>query len=123
MGKGASGRAGVVFDNLPGNADNLMRGHDGRIWLGFTGPRSPDVDAMAGKPFLREVTLRLPRALWPLPKRYGHVMAFDETGKVVVDLQDPSGAYPETTGVTETDDRLYIQNLHLNVLGWKAKLR
>ena len=110
-----------MFDNLPGYPDNLMRGQDGRIWLGFSGPRSPDVDAMADKPFLRELTLRLPRALWPLPKKYGHVMAFGEDGKVVADLQDPSGAYPETTGLTETADRLYVQNLHLKVLGWKAR--
>ncbi len=115
----ASAQASVLFDNLPGYPDNLMRGQEGRIWLAFSGPRSPDVDAMAGKPFLRELTLRLPRALWPLPKRYGHVMAFSEDGKIVADLQDPSGAYPQTTGVTETADRLYIQNLHLNVLGWK----
>ena len=73
---------------------------------------------MAGKPFLRQVTLRLPRALWPLPKPYGHVFAFDEEGKVVADLQDPKGAYPQTTGATETADRLYVQNLHLRTLGW-----
>jgi sugar lactone lactonase YvrE len=114
----ASPQAGVLFDNLPGYPDNLMRGPGGRIWLGFSGPRSPDVDAMAEKPFLRELTLRLPRALWPLPKAYGHVMAFTEDGQVVADLQDPTGAYPQTTGVTETADRLYVQNLHLNVLGW-----
>ena len=119
--RGPSTQARIVFDNLPGYPDNLMRGQDGRIWLGFSGPRSPDVDAMAGKPFLREVTLRLPRSLWPLPKRHGHVMAFDEDGKVVADLQDPSGAYPETTGLTETADRLYVQNLHLHVLGWKPR--
>lgn len=120
---GVSAQASVLLDNLPGYPDNLMRGREGRIWLAFSGPRSPDVDAMAGKPFLRELTLRLPRVLWPLPKRYGHVMAFSEDGKVLADLQDPSGSYPQTTGVTETGDRLYIQNLHLNVLGWMAPVR
>jgi len=74
---------------------------------------------MAEKPFMRELTLRLPRALWP-PKRYGHVMSFSEDGKVT-DLQDRSGTYPETTGLTETADRLYIQNLHLHMLGWKSR--
>ena len=116
-----SPQASVLFDNLPGYPDNLMRGQGGKIWLGFSGPRSPDVDAMAGKPFLRELTLRLPRALWPLPKPYGHVMAFTEDGQVVADLQDPAGTYPQTTGVTETADRLYVQNLHLHVLGWRAR--
>jgi sugar lactone lactonase YvrE len=113
-----SPQAAVLLDNLPGYPDNLMRGADGRIWVGFSGPRSEKVDAMARKPFLRELTLRLPRALWPLPKPYGHVIAFDESGRIVADLQDPSGVYPQTTGVTETADRLYIQNLHLGVLGW-----
>ena len=113
-----SPQAMVLLDNLPGYPDNLMRGADGRIWLGLSGPRSEKVDAMADKPFLRELTLRLPRALWPLPKPYGHVIAIDESGRIVADLQDPSGAYPQTTGVTETADRLYIQNLHLGVLGW-----
>jgi len=117
----ASPQAAVLFDNLPGYPDNLMRGLHGRIWLGFTGPRSPKVDAMAEQPFLREVTLRLPRSLWPLPKKYGHVFAFTEDGEVVADLQDPSGSYPETTGVTETPDRLYVQNLHLHSIGWLAR--
>ena len=114
-------QATVLLDNLPGYPDNLMRGMDHKIWLGFSGPRSGDVDAMAGRPFLRRLTLRLPRRLWPLPKAYGHVMAFTEDGRVVTDLQDPTGAYPETTGLTETADRLYVQNLHLKVLGWRAR--
>ena len=78
---------------------------------------------MADKPFLRELTLRLPRALWPLPKRYGHVFAFTEDGEVVADLQDPSGGYPETTGVTETPGRLSVQNLQLQPIGWLAHRR
>nr|MBP6277711.1 SMP-30/gluconolactonase/LRE family protein [Limnohabitans sp.] len=111
-------QARVLFDNLPGYPDNLMRGRDGKIWLGFAKPRNATIDKLAQKPFMRKVTLRLPRALWPIPKAYGHVMAFTEDGKVVNDLQDPSGQYPETTGVTETAERLYIQSLHAKGLGW-----
>ncbi|MBL8339891.1 MAG: SMP-30/gluconolactonase/LRE family protein [Rubrivivax sp.] len=117
----SSPQARVLFDNLPGYPDNLMRGRDGRIWLGFAKPRNPTVDQMAGKPWLRELTLRLPRALWPVPKSYGHVMAFTEDGKVTAVLHDPSGAYPETTGVTETADRLYIHSLHAKGLGWRSR--
>jgi sugar lactone lactonase YvrE len=113
--------ARLLLDNLPGYPDNLMRGLDGKIWMGLTKPRSPVVDSMAEKPFLREMTLRLPRALWPVPKAYGHVIAFTEDGKIVADLQDPSGAYPETTAVTETADRLYVQSLHARGLGWLDK--
>jgi sugar lactone lactonase YvrE len=116
--KKGSEQARVLFDNLPGYPDNLMRGRDGKIWLGFAKPRNPTIDDLAQKPFMRKVTLRLPRALWPIPKAYGHVMAFTEDGKVAIDLQDPSGQYPESTGVTETADRLYIQSLHAKGLGW-----
>ena len=114
-------QARVLLANLPGYPDNLMRGMDGRIWLGFTKPRSAVIDKLAGSPFLRKVTLRLPKALWPIPPAYGHVIAFDEAGTVVADLQDPAGAYPETTGVTEVGDRLYVQSLHAPVLGWMPK--
>ena len=118
---GKSPLASILFDNLPGYPDNLMRGLDGKIWLGFAKPRNPTIDNLAGKPFMRQLTLRLPRALWPIPQAYGHVMAFTEDGKVVADLQDPTGQYPETTGVTETPERLYIQSLHAKGLGWIAK--
>jgi len=117
----ASPQATVLLENLPGYPDNLMRGLDGKIWLGFAKPRSPVVDKMADKPFLRKMTLRLPRALWPVPKPYGHVIAFTEDGKIVADLQDPAGTYPETTAVTETRERLYVQSLHAKVIGWLSR--
>ena len=114
-------QASVLLDNLPGYPDNLMRGMDGRIWLGFAKPRGAAIDNMAGKPWLRSLTRRLPRALWPIPQPNGHVIAFTDDGKVVADLQDPSGAYPETTAITETADRLYVQSLHAHGLGWLRK--
>jgi sugar lactone lactonase YvrE len=49
--QGGSPQATVLFDNLPGYPDNLLRGRDGRIWLGFAKPRNPTVDNMAGKPW------------------------------------------------------------------------
>lgn len=113
--------ASVLLSNLPGYPDNLMRGQGGKLWVGLAKPRGAFIDSSAGKPWLRSLSMRLPRALWPVPPAYGHVFAFDETGKVLVDLQDPSGSYPETTSVTETDDRLYIQSLHARSLGWLEK--
>ena len=40
---------------------------------------------------------------------------------MVTDLQDPTGAYPETSGVTETADKLYVQSLHAKGLGWLSR--
>ena len=116
-------QARVLLDNLPGYPDNLMRGHDGRIWLGLAAPRSADADQLADKPFIRKIVMRLPHALWPIPRPYGHVIAFNEEGKIVMDLQDPQGAYPETTGVTETADRRYLQSLNARTLGWMPQSR
>ncbi len=113
-----SAQAKAVQDNLPGYPDNLMRGRDGHIWVGLFKPRNPAADSLAESPFLRKVLLRLPRFLLPLGQSYGHVFAIDEDGNVTEDLQDPSGAYPEATGATETADRLYIHSLHAHGIGW-----
>ena len=113
--------AQVFLANLPGYPDNLMRGLDGKIWVGLVKPRNADADQMAEKPAMRKMVLRLPRAMWPLPKDQGHVFAFTEDGKVVADLQDATGKYPETTGLTETPERLYVQSLHGKTLGWMPK--
>ncbi|MCX7365313.1 MAG: SMP-30/gluconolactonase/LRE family protein [Alphaproteobacteria bacterium] len=116
--QGNSPQSRKLLDNLPGYPDNLMRGRDGRIWVGLFRPRNPAADALAQRPFLRKVLLRLPRSWLPLGTPYGHVFAFDEEGRVTEDLQDPKGAYPETTGATETADRLYIHSLHARTIGW-----
>lgn len=119
--RSGSEQARVLLDNLPGYPDNLMRGREGRIWVGLFRPRNPAADALSQKPFLRKVLLRLPRSMLPVGEPYGHVFAFDEEGRVTEDLQDPAGTYPETTGVTETADRLYIHSLHAPVIGWAER--
>lgn len=115
-----SPQARVLFDNLPGYPDNLMRGLDGKIWLGLAGQRNA-LDAMDAHPFLRKVALRIMGFVPIAPKSYGHVLAFREDGTIVADLQDPSGNSPTTTGLTETAQRLYIQNVDGAALGWMAR--
>ena len=110
--------ATVLIDNLPGFPDNLTVGEQGRIWTGLTKPRSPIIDMASGMPWLRSMMLRLPRAWWPVPKAYGHLIAFDEQGRILDDLQDPTGAYPETTAATEMDGKLLVQSLNADRLGW-----
>lgn len=112
-----SPQAQVLLDNLPGYPDNLMRGLDGRIWLGFGGQRN-DLDKLAQRPFMRRLVLRIPRMFWSPLKPYGHVIAFTEDGKIVADLQDPTGSSPITTGATETAERLYIHNVDADRLDW-----
>jgi sugar lactone lactonase YvrE len=110
-----------LLENLPGYPDNLMRGCDGRIWVGLFRPRNPAADGLAERPFVRKILLRVPRFLLPVGDPYGHVFAFDEAGRVTEDWQDPGGAYPETTGATETADRIYIHSLHAPTIGWAPR--
>ena len=119
--RGGSPRASVLLDNLPGYPDNLMRGREGRIWVGLFRPRNPAADGLSQKPAMRKVLLRLPSSLLPVGDPYGHVFAFDEGGRVVEDLQDPAGAYPQTTGATETADGLYIHSLNAQQIGWMPR--
>ena len=126
LSKGPTGGATIILDNLPGYPDNLMRGlptPDGKpkLWVGLTKPRNDLVDKLADKPFIRAMIMRLPRALWPIPPAYGHIIAFTEDGKIVEDLQDPSGAYPETTSAAERIDGLYVQSLHAKSIGWMKR--
>jgi sugar lactone lactonase YvrE len=110
-------RAVVILANLPGFPDNLTRDSAGRLWTGLSKPRSGIIDALSNHPRLRAMSLRLPRSLWPVPPAYGHVIAFDEDGHVVADLQDPAGHIPETSGATEFEGRLYVQSLHGDAFG------
>lgn len=116
--RSGSPRASALLDNLPGYPDNLMRGRDGRIWVGLFRPRNPAADGLAQRPAMRKVLLRLPSGLLPVGEPRGHLFAFTEDGRVVEDLQDPTGAYPQTTGATETSDHLYIHSLTAPVIGW-----
>lgn len=116
--RSGSPQARILLENLPGYPDNLMRGQGGRIWVGLFKPRNPAADSLAEKPAMRKVLLRLPRFMLPLGKSYGHVFAIDEDGKVVESLQDAAAAYPQTTGATETADRLYIHSLNAPAIGW-----
>jgi hypothetical protein len=47
------------------------------------------------------------------------LLAINPDRKITV-LANNVGGDPITTGLTETADRLYVQNLHLKVLGWRS---
>ena len=110
-------QAKVILANLPGFPDNLTRDTDGRLWTGLSKPRSAVIDELSDRPGLRAMSLRLPTMMWPVPQAYGHIIAFDEDGRVLADLQDPSGRIPETSGATLHDGRLYVHSLHGDAFG------
>ena len=111
------GKSETLIGSLPSFPDNISTGHDGRYWVAFVSPRNPLVDKLAGKPFMRKVIQRMPAFMRPKAVAYGHIIAIDDKGKVLVDLQDPDGSYPINTSVIETKDYLYIGSLVAPVLG------
>lgn len=116
-----AGSSDVLIDNLPGFPDNIASGQDGRFWIGLASPRNPVLDRLSDKPFLRRMVQRLPAFLRPKAVAYGHVLAVDGNGRVLIDLQDPQGRYPVNTGALETDEWLYISSLHADRLARIAR--
>ncbi len=111
-----AGTAEPVIEALPAFPDNISTGLDGRYWVALVSPRNPLLDDLSDNPFLRKVLQRMPAFLRPKAVPYSHIIAIDDSGNVVMDLQDPEGAYPINTSVTETEDYLYIGSLVAPVL-------
>lgn len=116
------GSTEVLIDNLPGFPDNLSVGLDGRYWIGLASPRSKILDKFSNNTFFRSVIQRLPSFMRPKAIAYGHIIAFDEHGKILMSLQDPDGDYPITTGVLETKSHLYISSLMADSVANLAKV-
>lgn len=115
------GAVTTLIDALPGFPDNLTRGRDGRYWLALVSPRNALADRLAPYPFLRKVVRRLPAAIRPAPVNYGHILAVNDSGRVLVSLQDPSGAFPMLTHALERDGWIYLGSLsapHAARLRW-----
>lgn len=105
------GKAEPLVEGLPGFPDNITAGLEGRYWVALASPRNPLLDSLSDKPFLRKVIQRMPAFARPKAVAYGHILAIDDKGKVVEDLQDPEAMYPVNTSVRETKEYLYIGSL------------
>jgi len=110
------GQSEVLIDNLPGFPDNVVRGNDGRFWVGLVSPRSKPLDDLSASPLMRKIFQRLPPFMRPQAVPYSHVFAMTGEGEILASLQDPDGQYHTNTGALETDDWLYISSLHADNL-------
>jgi len=62
--------------------------------------------------------VKLPRALWPKPDRYGLVVAMDENGTLLSSLHDPSGDHLRmVTSALPHDGKLYLGSLETTASG------
>jgi sugar lactone lactonase YvrE len=115
------GKSETLIEALPSFPDNISTGMDGRYWVAFVSPRNPLIDKLSGNPLIRKVIQRMPAFLRPKAVPYGHIMAIDDKGSVLADLQDSDGEYPLNTSVTETKDYLYIGSLIAPVMARLSK--
>ncbi len=102
----------------PGFPDNLSRGLKGKYWLGLVSPRNKMLDAVSDKPFFRAMIQRMPASIRPKATYYSHIVAFNDAGEIVANLQSPAGFYPTNTGVLETPERLYIASLTADIIAY-----
>ena len=109
------GEATEFAGDYPGFPDNINPGPtvggEPTYILGLVSPRSEQLDAMAGSPFLRRVVWRLPASMRPQAEAYTHIVVLGEDGRVLASLQDPSGAYAQATGAIAYGGQLYLSSL------------
>jgi sugar lactone lactonase YvrE len=111
-----AGQAEVLIDNLPGFPDNIVRGNNGRFWVGLVSPRNKLLDDLSGSPIIRKIIQRFPEFMRPKAENYAHVFAINGEGDVLKTLQDPEGIHNTNTGALETKNWLYISSLHADNL-------
>ncbi len=108
----------IFIDNLPGFPDNISSNGNDKFWLALVTPRSPLLDKLLPRPFLRKVVLRLPEFMQPAPQRHGFVLGLDRDGRVVANLQDPSGqSFALVSNVLEHQGKLYLGSIGEDAVG------
>jgi len=113
-----AGSHDIFIDNLPGFPDGISANHKGRFWLALPTLRLADMDRMHPKPWLKNLSAKLPDWLKPKPVDYGFILELDEAGNIVTSLHDPDGTnLREITSVEEHGGYLYIGSLSNDRIG------
>lgn len=112
-----AGSRDLLAQDLPGYPDNIARGSDGLIWITIASPTDPLVERLQTGPLLlRRLATKLPEALQPKPKQTVRVVAYDDRGSLVHDIdlrpEEHGASYHMVTGVREHEGRLWMGSLH-----------
>lgn len=113
------GQNDVFIDNLPGFPDGISSNGRDKFWLALVTPRQALFDRiLLPYPFLRKIVLRLPKFLQPAPQRYSFVIALDQNGRVIENLQNNSpDCYAEIANVVEHNNTLYFGSIAEDTIG------
>ncbi len=108
-----AGQRDLLVDDLPGYPDNIARGSDGLIWVTIASPVDPVVELLRKAPVaIRRQVTRIPERLQPKPKRTVRVMAFDDAGRTVHDIEGDATSYHMATGVREYGGKVWLGSLN-----------
>jgi sugar lactone lactonase YvrE len=113
-----AGTRDLLVDDLPGYPDNIARGSDGLIWVTIASPVDPVVELLRhlAPSAVKKAATRLPAVLQPKPKKSVRVQAFDDTGRLVHDVDADAGSYHMVTGVREHQGEVWLGSLEESAL-------
>jgi len=107
------GQRDFLVTDLPGYPDNIARGSDGLIWVTIASPRDPLVERLQRAPLtIRKAVTRIPERAQPKPRRTIRVQAYDDTGRLVHDVEVHDDRFHMVTGVREHEGRVWMGSLH-----------
>jgi sugar lactone lactonase YvrE len=113
-----AGTRDIFLDALPGYPDNISYNGEGLFWVALAAKRVGGLERLAGRPFLREVLMRLPEVVRSAPEpRLGWIIGVDVEGNVRYNLQERTGRYAAITSVNEFDGQLYLGSLGMTAIG------
>jgi len=108
-----AGTRDLLVPELPGYPDNIARGSDGLVWVTIASPPNALATRIRSGPmWLRRTADRIPTRLQPQPIPSLRVQAYDDTGRLVHDLELPHDDYSFVTGVREHDGRVWLGSLN-----------
>jgi sugar lactone lactonase YvrE len=113
-----AGTTDLLAAELPGYPDNIARGSDGLIWVTIASPVDPLVELIRRRAprFAQRAVARLPEAVQPRPRRTVRVLAFDDSGRVVHDVDAAAEEFHMVTGVREHLGQVWFASLHESAL-------
>jgi sugar lactone lactonase YvrE len=107
-----AGTRDFLVPRLPGHPDNIARGSDGLVWVAIASPPNGLATRIRSGPmWLRRTADKVPTRLQPRPGRCVRVQAYDDTGRLVHDLDLPSTDFAFVTGVREHEGRVWMGSL------------
>jgi sugar lactone lactonase YvrE len=114
-----AGQRDLFLDDLPGYPDNIARGSDGLIWVTIGAPKVPVLEVLLRMPsLLRRAVARVPERFLPRPARTLRVQAYDDSGRLVHDLDLDPTHFHMATGVREHEGRVWIGSLVEPAVAW-----